>query len=154
VTSSAEPSPSTAGSAVPTSPAEPVKCLDSDIRVTADTEAASIPQGADSQLTMTVRNLGPTACLRDVGPVANEVEITSGGVHVWSSDDCNPSQKSDVVTLEPRGKAVVKVTWNGRRSQNGCPKGVNSVARPGRYVVVARNGEVLSEGTPFSITGS
>jgi hypothetical protein len=130
---------------------EPVDCLDSAILVKATTDAGAYIVGSKPVLTLTIENRGNVACLRDVGPKANELEVESGGYHVWSSDDCSNNKKVRVVTLKPGDKVQSTITWNGRLSQKGCPD-IKKIARPGRYVVIGRNLDVRSESTPFAIT--
>ncbi|MCF8531197.1 MAG: hypothetical protein K9G12_06230 [Candidatus Nanopelagicales bacterium] len=130
---------------------EPVDCVDSAIFVEATTDSGTYTVGADPVLTLSIENRGSVACLRDVGPKANELEIESGGYHVWSSDDCGASKKTKVVTLEPGDKVVSTITWNGQLSQKGCPD-INKAAKPGRYVVIGRNLKVTSESSPFALT--
>jgi hypothetical protein len=159
-----DPQPSTSVSAAPEgssdpSPSasaggEPVECLDSAITVEATTDASTYPIGSTPRLTLTIINSGSVACKRDVGPKANELEITSGGYHVWSSDDCNASSKSKVVVLEPGEKVASSITWNGRLTQKGCPDGEGDAAKAGRYDLVGRNGKVTSESTPFALTAA
>ncbi|MBI1350037.1 MAG: hypothetical protein GC156_02840 [Actinomycetales bacterium] len=104
-------------------------------------------------MTLAITNTGTVACKRDVGPKANELEITSGGYHVWSSDDCNASDKSKVVVLKPDEKVASSITWNGRLSQKGCPDNGNGAqAKAGRYDVLGRNGKVTSDSTPFALS--
>ena len=86
---------------LPSAGADPVECPDSAITVEATTDSSTYQVGSTPRLTLTIINTGDVACKRDVGPKANELEITSGGYHVWSSDDCNASNKSKVVTLKP-----------------------------------------------------
>lgn len=154
--SSASPEASTSASPESSAPtdAEPVECLDSAIKVEATTDSSTYPVGSTPRLTLTIINTGDVACKRDVGPKANELEITSGGYHVWSSDDCNASSKSKVVTLEPGEKVASSITWDGRLTQKGCPNGEGAEAEPGRYDLVGRNGKVTSEPTPFALTST
>ena len=153
-TASAAPdaSSSAAASASADAGAEPVECLDSAITVEATTDSSTYPVGSTPRLTLTIINSGDVACKRDVGPKANELEITSGGYHVWSSDDCNASSKSKIVTLKPGDKVASSITWNGRLTQKGCPNGEGDEAKAGSYDLVGRNGKVTSEQTPFSLT--
>lgn len=130
---------------------EPVDCLDSAIYVEATTDSSTYIVGSKPVLTLTIENRGNVACLRDVGPKANELEVESGGYHVWSSDDCSNNRKVREVTLKPGDKVQSTITWNGRLSQKGCPD-IKKVAQPGRYVVIGRNMDVRSESTPFAIT--
>lgn len=135
-------------------PAEPTDCADSAIEVSATTDSSTYRVGQqDPVLTLTIENVGDVACLRDIGPKANELEITSGGYHVWSSDDCSTSDDSDITLMEPGQKAVSSLTWNSRLSQKGCPdEGKGRKAKAGRYEVVGRNLQVSSEGTPFALS--
>jgi hypothetical protein len=154
-TASASPGESPAASASPetTTAAEPVACLDSAILVEATTDASTYPVGATPKLTLTITNTGEVDCKRDVGPKANELEITSGGYHVWSSDDCNASDKTKVVTLKAGEQVASSITWNGRLSQKGCPDdGEGAMAKAGSYNLVGRNGKVTSEPTPFALS--
>lgn len=145
-------SASASASAVPESGADPVACLDSAITVEATTDSSTYPVGSTPRLTLTIINSGDIACKRDVGPKANELEITSGGYHVWSSDDCNASNKSKVVVLQPGEKFGSSITWDGRLSQKGCPDGPGAEAKGGSYDLIGRNGKVSSEPTPFALT--
>jgi hypothetical protein len=130
---------------------EPVDCLDSAIAVSATTDSSTYRIGLEPVLSLVIENIGDVACLRDVGAKANELEIKSGGYHVWSSDDCSASQRSKVATLEPGDKVASSISWNGKLSQKGCPK-QNKAAKAGRYEVIGRNLAVVSEPTPFALT--
>jgi len=151
---SATAAPGDSPSAAASSPAnaEPVDCVDSAITVEATTDSSTYPVGSTPRLTLTIINSGDVACNRDVGPKANELEISSGGYHVWSSDDCNASNKSKVVVLEPGEKVASSITWNGRLTQKDCPNGEGAAAKAGRYDLVGRNGKVTSTPTPFALT--
>lgn len=135
-------------------PTEPTECSDSAIEVTATTDSSTYRVGQqDPVLTLTITNVGDVPCFRDIGPKANELEITSGGYHVWSSDDCAASDEPNVTLMEPGQQAVSSLTWNSRLSQKGCPDdGKGRKARAGRYEVVGRNLEVTSEATPFALS--
>ena len=154
--SSADPgSTDPSGSAPPSASSDSaavVDCVDSAIAVEATTDASTYPVGSTPKLTLTISNIGDVACKRDVGPKANELEITSGGYHVWSSDDCNASNKTKVTTMQPGDKVASSITWNGRLSQKGCPNGDGDLAKAGRYDLVGRNGQVTSNTTPFALT--
>lgn len=151
-TSSASPGASSGPAATSTTQSEPVECLDSAITVEATTDSSTYPVGSTPRLTLTIINSGDVACKRDVGPKANELEITSGGYHVWSSDDCNASSRSKVIVLQPGNPASSSITWNGHLTQKGCPNGEGAEAKAGRYDLVGRNGQVLSDPTPFALT--
>jgi hypothetical protein len=90
----------TTRSAAPTVAATPA-CTTSQLTVTASTDAASYPVGATPHLRMRIENTSSKACTRDLGAAQNELTITSGSAHVWSSDDCNPGGTPQVETLAP-----------------------------------------------------
>ena len=133
--------------------AVPVDCQDSVIRVKARSDKSTYTVGETPELKLTITNMGDVGCNRDVGPRANELEVTSGGYHVWSSDDCSASDASKIIVMKPREKVSSTITWNGRLSEKGCLS-EGAEAKPGRYDVVGRNGAVDSEGDPFSLTAS
>ena len=130
---------------------DPVNCLDSAILVEATTDSSTYRVGKKPVLTLTIENTGSIACLRDVGPKANELEVKSGGYHAWSSDDCSPSKKKKIVALEPGDMVASTIEWNGQLSEPGCPE-IDEVAKVGRYEVIGRNADVFSEATPFALT--
>ncbi len=136
------------------SPAEPTDCADSAIEVSASTDSSTYRVGAqDPVLTLTIENIGEVACFRDIGPKANELKITSGGYHVWSSDDCSTNDEPNVTLMAPGQQAVSSLTWNSRLSQKGCPDdGKGRKAKAGRYEVVGRNLDIESEGVPFALS--
>jgi len=129
---------------------EPVECAENAIRVRAAIPKRSYPVGSKPKLTLTITNTGPVACTRDVGPKANELKITSGGYHVWSSKDCTPGKRSKVVTLEPKQKAQTSITWDGRLSKKGCPS-KGAPAKAGSYELVGVNADKSSKKRPFSL---
>lgn len=152
---SAEPSGSAAPSASASAASgEPVDCLDSAIAVEATTDSSTYPVGSTPKLTLTITNTGDVPCRRDVGPKANELTITSGGYHVWSSDDCATNSKGKISTLKPGQSSVASITWDGHLSQKGCTDAPGAAAKAGRYDLVGRNGKVESESTPFALTAS
>ncbi|MFM8154947.1 MAG: hypothetical protein ACKOAF_02560 [Actinomycetes bacterium] len=130
---------------------EILDCKNSDIAVVAKTDKDTYKRGAKPELTMTIQNIGAVACKRDVGPKANSLEITSGGYHVWSSDDCGSSDQSKIITLKPGKKVATGIEWNGKVTTKGCPtKG--TPAKPGRYQVTGKNLKAKSQATTFLLT--
>lgn len=129
---------------------EPLECTDDVIRVRAAVPKRSYPIGAKPKLTLTITNTGTATCTRDVGPRANELKITSGGFHVWSSKDCLAGKKSKIVTLEPKQKAQTSIVWDGRLSKKGCPSR-GAQAKPGSYELVGVNAGQSSKKRPFSL---
>lgn len=130
---------------------EILDCKNSDIAVEAKTDKDTYKVGAKPELTMTIQNIGAVPCKRDVGPKANSLEITSGGYHVWSSDDCGAGTQSKIITLKPGKKVGTGIEWNGRVTTKGCPtKG--TPAKPGRYQVTGKNLKAKSPAATFSLT--
>ena len=130
---------------------DPIACVDSAIFVEATTDSSTYKVGKEPVLSLSIENTGSVACLRDVGPKANELEVKSGGYHVWSSDDCSSNKKTKIVTLEPGDRVASTISWSGQLSEPGCPE-VNKAAKVGRYEVIGRNLDVFSEATPFALT--
>lgn len=144
---SASPTPDPAPTSQSPSPSptdtKPVECLEESILVEASAEEAIYPVGSTPTLTLMVTNIGMVACKRDIGPGANELQITSGDWRVWSSDDCNPSDEKDIITLD-RGEAFeTQLAWDGYLSEAGCPPDM-PMAEAGEYTVIGRNGEITS----------
>jgi cytoskeletal protein RodZ len=140
------PSPSASASGTPA-------CKDSQITVTASTDAASYAVGSTPRLRMRIQNTSQTACKRDVGAAQNELVITSGSARVWSSDDCNEGGAAQVVTLKPDQSYSVSVTWLGRVSKKGCPAD-QPLAEAGTYKLTGRNGDVTSDPATFALTAA
>jgi hypothetical protein len=144
-------SPSASASASPSpSPSASGPCADSDISVTVATSDSSPSVGAGMTLSLNIENTGSTACTRDVGAGANEVRITSGSVLVWSSDFCNTSDASNVVTLAPGQGVTTSVDWAGTITTEGCPAD-QPTAQAGSYRAIGRNGSVESEPVSFTV---
>lgn len=125
-------------------------CQDSDITVSVSSDKTAFTTGSPVAFIMKIANTGTVPCSRDVGPGANTFVITSGGFDVWSSDDCSPSNDSQIEEI-PAGEAfAVKGTWDSTVTANGCGADATP-AQPGAYQVEATNGEVTSEPLSFSL---
>ena len=112
---------------------------------------AIIRWGRDNAgLTLSVTNIGTRPCKRDVGPGANELQITQGEVTIWSSDDCNPNEDKDVVTLDRGDAFETQLVWDGYLSAAGCPPD-QPMAQAGEYTVVGRNGAIVSAPTALRL---
>jgi cytoskeletal protein RodZ len=130
----------------PTSP----RCRDADIEVTVATSADTYTADQQPEITLTVENVSEEACSRDIGQAANELQVTSGGSQVWSSDDCSPGGEEELDNLKPGDRFVQTVTWARVQSSEGCPT-PQDAAPAGTYQVIARNGDVLSEPAAFEL---
>lgn len=139
-------------SPVPTpspTPPGPQACPDRALAVTATTDAVSYLPGVRPVLTMTVRNVGPVACTRDLGPRARGLRVLSGADRIWSSDDCE--RPAAAVTTLGRGASwSYALPWPRLRSRPGCPT-PGAPALPGTYRFYADLGRVISAPAVFRL---
>lgn len=152
-TTSGTATPSTSGSpsGSPSPTATGDVCNDSDIEVTISPRGGtSFATGTPITFTMLVKNTSSRACTRDVGAKVNTIEVTSGSVHVWSSDDCAATGGSDLKALPPTVSYAVASTWNQTLSAPNCPAG-QPTAKPGSYEVVGINNGLKSAPVTFAI---
>lgn len=146
-----EPTPTATPTETPTASPTPIPsptrtddmCLDSDILVEATAEFPIYPVGSTPTLTLKIINIGTVECRRDVGPGPNELAIEQSGQKLWSSDDCNPSTASDIISMKRGEEFTTQLVWDGRTSAAGCPSD-QPLVEAGEYVVVGRNGDVRS----------
>lgn len=144
------PTPTSASPSPEPEPTEITDCTEADILVEAFAEEAIYPVGSTPTLTLSVTNIGTRPCKRDVGPGANELQITQGEVTIWSSDDCNPNEDKDVVTLDRGDAFETQLVWDGYLSASGCPPD-QPMAQAGEYTVVGRNGAIVSAPTALRL---
>jgi hypothetical protein len=145
-----EPQPTSASPTPEPEPTEITDCAEADILVEAFAEEAIYPVGSTPTLTLAVTNIGTRPCNRDVGPGANELKITQGEVTIWSSDDCNPNEDKDVITLDRGDAFETQLTWDGYLSTAGCPPD-QPMAEAGEYTVIGRNGAIVSAPTALRL---
>ncbi len=128
-------------------------CSDSDIEVAVEPDSSSYPPGNEPQITLTIQNTGTESCTRNIGSDANSIQVSSGGVRVWSSDDCDTAGSADVQTLDSQAVASVTVPWPRTISAEGCPvqPSDQAAAQPGSYDVVGKNLDVKSEKVAFTL---
>jgi hypothetical protein len=62
------------------------------------------------------------ACTFKVSPKSLVVMVSSGTDRVWSSQDCPVAIPTSDVVVRSGVATDLDVTWNGRRSDTGCPK--------------------------------
>lgn len=147
---SPEPGPTSASPSPEPEPTEITDCTEADVLVEARAEEAIYPVGSTPTLTLSVTNIGMRPCNRDVGPGANELRITQGEVTIWSSDDCNPNEDKDVITLDRGDAFETQLVWDGYLSEAGCPPD-QPMAQAGEYTVVGRNGALESAPTALRL---
>jgi hypothetical protein len=99
-----------------TSAAAPA-CAPADVKVIAITDALSYAAGVQPMLSLSITNIGPSACTFKDGSDEQKYVITSGTETIWSSKDCQTAAVSATSTLQPN--IPVKSTpfaWNRTRS--------------------------------------
>jgi len=114
-TPASSPSPD-ATDAETTPPVPP--CTTSDITVLAVTDRESYGGDQKPQLSISLTNDGPEACIMNVGTSTQKFEITSGSDTWWRSTDCQTESSDQVVQIES-GQTVASATpleWDRTRS--------------------------------------
>lgn len=139
----AKPSPSATSSAA-------ALCPSSAIEVTVTTDRATYGAGQRPRITLSVTNTGSSACRRDVGQKALELQISTGGKRFWSSDDCAPGGTASLRLLGAGQSYRTTVVWQRSGSAPGCPSD-RPVAPVGEYQVVGRDLDVKSEPATFTL---
>lgn len=98
--------------------------------------------GSQADLLVTMANSGQQACVLSLTAVTFRLVITSGTDEVWSTRDCPTWGPEGVFTVQPGESVDWRMSWQRRRSQNGC-RLVPSDLGAGTYVATAQ----LSGGT-------
>lgn len=143
------PRPSPSAVAPAAAPQSPRTCANLSLAVTASTDARTYPAGVQPVLTMTVKNVGGVACVRDLGVGARGLTVRSGTDRIWSSNDCEGSGTA-MVTLAPGAARSYAVRWSRLRSHPGCPS-PGPPGRPGTYRLFATLRGVTSAPAVFAL---
>jgi hypothetical protein len=104
-----------------------VACKPADVKVVAITDALSYAAGVDPQLSLTLTNIGKSACSFKDGSDQQAYVITSGTEKIWSSKDCQTGAVSATTTLQP--DVPVKSTpfaWDRTRSNPAACSATNA----------------------------
>jgi hypothetical protein len=116
-------------------------CVPADVVATLTPTAQAYPGKTQPQFRLSVVNTGDRACTLGLGPKEFEIRVMSGSDRVWSSADCVRGSGSAIRLLRRGVPYLTAITWDRRRSSDGCT-GSREVARPGTYVVGVRAGKV------------
>ena len=102
---------------LPTTAASAPACKPSNIQVIAVTDANSYAAGVNPMLSLSITNIGPSACSFKDGSDVQKYVITSGTDTIWSSTDCQTGAVSHISVLEP-SKSITSTpfAWNRTRS--------------------------------------
>ncbi|WP_299278524.1 hypothetical protein [uncultured Georgenia sp.] len=112
---------------------EVVPCLAQDVDTVLVLDPPAPAPGSAVRFRVTLRNTGEQPCLLDAGPASLVASVTSGSDPVWSSAHCADDATYELL-LDTGAESAVTVTWNGRRSAEGCP-GDQRAAAAGTYRV-------------------
>ena len=111
--------------------AEPTgSCTPDDIVIT-----PSVPQpiaGRDITLVLDLSTIRSPACTWALSRQSLALKITSGADLIWTSVQCGRAIPTQDVVLRSAAPTRVKLTWNARRSEPGCPR-QTQWALPGTY---------------------
>lgn len=105
-------------------------CAASDIAIT-----PSVPKpiaGGDITLVLDVSSLNTPACTWMLSGKTMALKITSGNDLIWTSSECPRSIPDEDLTVRQTEPTRVKLTWDARRSEPGCPVRTEW-ALPGTY---------------------
>jgi len=96
----------------------------------------SLKPKEDTTFTLSMINGGNATCAVSVNAENFELKIYSGKDRIWSTGDCSTAVKSIVRDVSSQQAVEWKMTWNGRRSADGC-KNRAAIPQPGTYVATA-----------------
>ena len=111
--------------AVPSGP-----CEASDVAIT-----PSVPKpvaGSDINLVLDLSSVSTPACTWTLSGRTMALKITSGNDLIWTSSECPREIQSQDLVLRQSEPTRVKLAWDARRSEPGCPK-ETEWALPGTY---------------------
>lgn len=144
--------PATSGPAPTTAaPAAPGPCTDAMLGVTAGSEQPQYSAQDKPTLLMTVQNVSPQPCVRDLGTAQQEWGLFDGDVRLWGSNDCLSDPAANVQTLQPGQQVVLRVDWSGLSSDRQCTESRQRLA-PGDYQLRARIGTAQSPNATLTLT--
>jgi hypothetical protein len=105
-------------------------CAASDVAIT-----PSVPKpiaGGDISLVLDISSLNTPACTWTLSGTTMALSITSGRDMIWSTTQCAKAIPTQDLTLRQADPTRVRLTWDARRSEPGCPT-QTEWALPGTY---------------------
>jgi hypothetical protein len=117
--------PSSSPVAMPSGP-----CADDDVAIT-----PSVPHpvaGSDIDLVLDISTITSPACDWTLSGRTLALKITSGSDLIWTTVQCAKVIPTENLVLRNSAPTRVKLPWNARRSEPGCPK-VTDWAKLGTY---------------------
>lgn len=131
-------------------PGPPGQCTDEMLAVTAGAQQPQYSVQDKPTLLMTVRNVGPQPCVRDLGTSQQEWTLFDGDARLWGSNDCLAEQAAGVQTLQPAQQVTLRVEWSGLTSDPECAEPRRRLA-PGDYQLRARIGTAQSPNATLTL---
>lgn len=133
--------------------AKGVACKSKDLELTAITDLDAYAADQQPQLSLSITNTGPKACVVNAGSSQQVFTITSGDEVYWLSTDCQKDAVDADVTLKPNvpiGSAA-PLTWDRTRSSaDSCDGDREKVPAGGAsYKLTVTVGDVTSDPTQF-----
>jgi hypothetical protein len=95
----------------------------------------SVPKpvaGGDIDLVLDISSLNTPACTWRLSGRTMALKITSGKDLIWTTNDCARAIPTEDLVLRQADPTRVKLTWDARRSEPGCPV-QTEWALPGTY---------------------
>jgi hypothetical protein len=105
-------------------------CAASDVAIT-----PSVPKsvaGGDITLVLDISTVNTPACTWTLSPNTMAIKITSGSDLIWTTSECPRAVPRQDIVLRDAAPSRVKLTWDARRSEQGCPSRTEW-ALPGTY---------------------
>jgi hypothetical protein len=105
-------------------------CAASDVAIT-----PSVPQpvaGHDISLVLDISSVSTPACSWTLSRSTLALKITSGRDLIWTTTECAKAVPSQDLVLRQSDPTQVRLTWDARRSEPGCPV-QTEWALPGTY---------------------
>jgi hypothetical protein len=105
-------------------------CAASDVAIT-----PSVPDpvaGGDISLVLDISSLNTPACTWTMSGKTLALKITSGNDLIWTTTECARAIPQQDMVLRQAQPTRVKLTWDARRSEPGCPV-QTAWALPGTY---------------------
>lgn len=125
-------------------------CSEGDVSVAATTAQATHGPSQNPVLVMTIKNIGKSECIVNVGTSQQEFTVMSGSDRIFSTADCLADPSDIEITMKPGSSERARFTWDRVRSAPGC-KIVNAKPRPGWYGFTATLGNITSQKTGFEL---
>lgn len=110
------------------------QCDDTDVLVSP--AVAGAVAGRDVTISLSLRTATAAACTWRVSANHLALKITDGDDEVWASRECPKLVPTRSVVVRKDVTSSISLTWNSRRSEEGCP-GATDYAQAGDYTVAA-----------------